>query len=108
MVSELIDALISADKRKKLLPNTRMCLDGLSTRKQQVAALVIEGAGNKAIANRLNISEATVKAHVTSIFRRFNVSRRLDLARSFESAPPDRQPESVPLPVADNPKSNRP
>jgi DNA-binding NarL/FixJ family response regulator len=108
MVSELIGAMVSADKHRKLLPKAKMSLDGLSARKQQVAALVIEGAGNKAIADRLNISEATVKAHITSIFRQFSVSRRLDLARLFEPSQPDRRPDSAPPPTEANPKSNRP
>lgn len=107
IVSELIDEMVSADKRKKLLPRAKMSLDGLSPRKQQIAALVVEGIINKEIANRLNISEATVKAHVTGIFRQLKVSRRLDLARLFESVSPDRRPDSAPAPTECNPKSNR-
>ena len=48
-----------------------MSLEGLSPRRRQIAALVVEAARNKEIANRLNISEAAVKApsgrHVSKI-----------------------------------------
>ena len=107
MVSELIDEMVSAGKHKKLLPKAKMNLDGLSTRKQQVAALVIEGAGNKAIANRLNITEATVKAHVTGIFRRFKVSRRLDLERLFAAVQLDGPTPALSTLTGTIPRSNR-
>ena len=58
-----------------------MSLDKLSPRQRQIAALVVEAARNKDIANRLNISEAAVKAHLGAMFRKFNLSTRLELAR---------------------------
>jgi len=39
-----------------------------------------EGDSNKVIANKLNISDRTVKAHLTSIFRKTGVKDRLHLA----------------------------
>ena len=36
------------------------------------------GAGNKAIAEDLSISENTVKTHVANIFQKFDVSGRAD------------------------------
>jgi DNA-binding CsgD family transcriptional regulator len=42
--------------------------------------LAIEGASNKEIAGRLGVSEATVKAHLTGIFRQLQLSGRLQLA----------------------------
>ena len=83
IVSELVEEMISTDNRRRFVPTGNISFDGLSPRKRQIAALVVEGTINKEIANRLNISEATVKSHVTGIFRRFKVSRRLDLERLF-------------------------
>ena len=60
-----------------------MSLEGLSPRRRQIAALVVEAARNKEIANRLNISEAAVKAHLGAMFRKFNLATRLELARLF-------------------------
>ena len=52
----------------------------LSGREREVAGMVREGKNNKRIALILNISERTVKAHLTSIFRKLNISDRLQLA----------------------------
>jgi DNA-binding NarL/FixJ family response regulator len=49
---------------------------GLSKREREVLALVAEGLPNKRIAQRLEISEKTVKAHLTQVFRRIGVSDR--------------------------------
>jgi DNA-binding NarL/FixJ family response regulator len=52
----------------------------LTPREQQVAEMVANGALNKQIAFGMNITERTVKAHLTSIFRKLNLSDRLQLA----------------------------
>lgn len=53
---------------------------GLSSREREVLALVAEGLPNKLIARRLEISEKTVKAHLTSIFRTIGVDDRTQAA----------------------------
>jgi DNA-binding NarL/FixJ family response regulator len=50
----------------------------LSEREQQVLALLAEGAPNKEAAMRLQITERTVKAHVTSIFNKLGVNSRAE------------------------------
>jgi DNA-binding NarL/FixJ family response regulator len=50
---------------------------GLSPREREVLTLVAEGLPNKQIGRRLEISEKTVKAHLTSIFRAIGVSDRM-------------------------------
>lgn len=52
----------------------------LSKRERDVADLIKTGESNKAIAARLNISERTVKAHLTSIFNKLEIPDRLHLA----------------------------
>ncbi|WP_265947899.1 response regulator transcription factor [Dechloromonas sp. A34] len=52
----------------------------LSERECQVARLVAGGASNKEIANQLEISERTVKAHLTSIFEKLSLRDRLQLS----------------------------
>jgi DNA-binding NarL/FixJ family response regulator len=52
----------------------------LTEREREVLALVAEGEPNKLIARRLEISEATVKAHLTSVFRRLGVTSRTEAA----------------------------
>lgn len=53
---------------------------GLSAREREVLALVVEGLPNKLIARRLEISEKTVKAHLTSVFRTIGVDDRTQAA----------------------------
>jgi len=52
-------------------------LDALSEREREVLTLVAEGLPNKQIARRLEITEKTVKAHLTSIFRAIGVNDRM-------------------------------
>ena len=42
--------------------------------------LVVEGLPNKLIARRLDISEKTVKAHLTSVFKQIGVTDRTQAA----------------------------
>ncbi len=52
----------------------------LTRREREVLALVGEGLPNKRIARRLEISEKTVKAHLTRVFERIGVSDRTQAA----------------------------
>ncbi|WP_343867322.1 response regulator transcription factor [Caenispirillum bisanense] len=54
----------------------------LTARQRDVLALVLEGLSNREIATRFNLSEATVKAHVTAILRAYNVTSRAKLIRA--------------------------
>lgn len=52
----------------------------LTPREQEVATLVGGGASNKQIARALNISDRTVKAHLTTTFQKLGITDRLHLA----------------------------
>jgi DNA-binding NarL/FixJ family response regulator len=52
----------------------------LSPREHDVLALLVQGMPNRLIARRLQISEKTVKAHLTSIFRQLGVADRTQAA----------------------------
>jgi DNA-binding NarL/FixJ family response regulator len=52
----------------------------LTPREQEVLALLADGLPNKLIARRLDISEKTVKAHLTNIFHRIGVTDRTQAA----------------------------
>lgn len=54
--------------------------EGLTSREQDVLRLVVEGMTNKAIANRLNLAEDTVKKHVQSLIAKLKVSDRTQAA----------------------------
>ena len=52
----------------------------LTQREYEVITLIADGMNNKDIADRLFISEKTVKNHVSNIFRKINVSDRTQAA----------------------------
>jgi DNA-binding NarL/FixJ family response regulator len=59
---------------------TRRETVSLTDREREVLLLVRGGLANKQIARKLEISERTVKAHLTSIFQRLGVSDRTQAA----------------------------
>lgn len=61
-----------------LEPEHELALEALSGREIEVLALMAQGLPNKSIANRLNISEHTVKFHVSSILSKLGASSRTD------------------------------
>ncbi|MCK9607454.1 MAG: response regulator transcription factor [Methylomonas sp.] len=67
---------LTLEEREKL---TRMS-KSLSAREIEVANMIRLGENNRCIAEAMNISERTVKAHLSSIFRKFEVDDRLRLA----------------------------
>jgi two-component system NarL family response regulator len=52
----------------------------LTGREREIAALIGDGHSNKQIARQLAITERTVKAHLTEIFRKLGIADRLKLA----------------------------
>ena len=54
--------------------------EALSEREREVLTMVAEGLPNKVIAQRLAISEKTVKAHLTSVYRQIGVTDRTQAA----------------------------
>ena len=52
----------------------------LTGRERETLRLIVEGNANKGIAQKLSVSEDTVKHHLTSIFDKTGVSSRLELA----------------------------
>ena len=55
-------------------------LDGMTAREREVLALLSAGLPNKIIARRLEITETTVKAHLTRIYRHLGVDDRTQAA----------------------------
>lgn len=55
-------------------------LPELTQREREIARMVASGDSNKVIARKLNITDRTVKAHLTTVFQKLNVRDRLQLA----------------------------
>jgi DNA-binding NarL/FixJ family response regulator len=64
----------------KIDETAEILLAGLSNRELQIAGLVAEGMHNNEIGDQLEISERTVKAHLSSIYAKTKTKGRLSLA----------------------------
>jgi two-component system nitrate/nitrite response regulator NarL len=61
-------------------PSPMNSLRGLSPREQEILQALVTGASNKLIANRLGITEATVKVHLKTLLRKIDVNNRTQAA----------------------------
>jgi DNA-binding NarL/FixJ family response regulator len=75
LLSSFVDSILrTGSKRRNSNWSTR-----LSQRETQVLDLLLDNQSNKEIAVKLNISERTVKFHVSNVLTKFGVHRRADL-----------------------------
>jgi DNA-binding NarL/FixJ family response regulator len=58
----------------------------LSAREQEIVHLIVGGLSNLEAANRLGITEATVKAHLTRIFQKLALRGRTQLAARYHGS----------------------
>jgi two-component system, NarL family, nitrate/nitrite response regulator NarL len=61
-------------------PNPLNSVRGLSPREQETLQALVTGASNKMIANKLGITEATVKVHLKTLLRKIDVHNRTQAA----------------------------
>ena len=59
-------------------------LTALTARESEIALAVCDGNSNRRIAEMLGISEATVKTHLTNIFRKLEVEDRMGLVLTLK------------------------
>ena len=77
---ELTAALIKNTEKTSLNSYAKTLIDARLTEKEKEALyLVLTGLTNDAIAQKLDITTRTVKAHVSSIFSKLHVSDRISL-----------------------------
>jgi DNA-binding NarL/FixJ family response regulator len=62
-------------------------LNSLTSREVMVAEQVARGASNREIAEALEITERTVKAHLSAIFEKLEVRDRVQLALRMNNIP---------------------
>ena len=62
---------------------TEVLKAGLTRREEEIVRLVVQGYSNKRISSELYITEKTVKAHMTSTFKKLSVHSRLELALKY-------------------------
>jgi DNA-binding NarL/FixJ family response regulator len=77
-VTDLAAALYNANRES--MPSVAQNVFRMTPREKQIVAAVVAGYTNRDIAEKLSISDQTVKNHLTSIFDKVGVSSRLELA----------------------------
>lgn len=78
MIADVITNITRGQFKKKADPEAEK-IRQLSEREREVVTLIGLGLKNKQIADKLSISEVTVRHHLTSIYSKLNVSDRLEL-----------------------------
>jgi DNA-binding CsgD family transcriptional regulator len=63
------------------LPPRPVLIESLTPREHEVLALVADGLRNRQIAERLGITEHTVKFHLASVFGKLSATSRTDAVR---------------------------
>jgi DNA-binding NarL/FixJ family response regulator len=76
--SDTIESLLPLKESSVRQKETANPVQALTPREIEVLDMLGSGLGNKAIAKRLNISDHTVKFHVSSIFQKLSVSTRTE------------------------------
>ena len=69
-----------ARAKEKAIADSEKLLAGLTKREREIANLVGQGQSNLEIAANLNITERTVKAHLSSVYEKTKTGSRLNLA----------------------------
>ncbi len=78
MQRHILDSYARA--KEKAASNSGKILKTLTNREREIADLVAQGQSNLEIAFNLDISERTVKAHLSSIYEKTKTGSRLNLA----------------------------
>ncbi len=73
------------DLARASIPNV-VHLEKLTNREREIALAVAEGKNNKLIAEERNISERTVKTHLTHIFKKLDIKDRVSLVVYLKQA----------------------
>jgi two-component system, NarL family, nitrate/nitrite response regulator NarL len=76
VLSGFVDSVLAGSHSRRLKVDASA---DLSRREQEVLNSLLENLANKEIGNKLNISERTVKFHVSNLLNKFGVRRRADL-----------------------------
>jgi DNA-binding NarL/FixJ family response regulator len=77
-VANLVKALQELMAKAAAVPERKTY--GLTPRELEVVTCIVEGCSNRDIAKQFNISEETVKRHLSNVFDKTGVSTRLELA----------------------------
>jgi DNA-binding NarL/FixJ family response regulator len=83
MTSEIARMVVEAFQKKPAAITT----DGLTQRESEILALLSEGLSNKEIADRVDISYDTVRAHLRHIYEKLHVRGRTEAVMMYLKTP---------------------
>ena len=86
MMSKLVASLRHQDAPPGDQNDPARLAERLSPREREIVQLIAKGLSNKLIARELDIAETTVKIHVQHIFKKLELSSRLQVALFASSA----------------------
>ena len=76
VLSRFVDSILTSSQTRRMRSDSPA---DLSKREQEVLNGLLENLANKELADRLHISERTIKFHVSNLLAKFGVRRRADL-----------------------------
>jgi DNA-binding NarL/FixJ family response regulator len=79
--ARIVEALLHARRTRE-----ESGLDTLTTREQEILALIAEGWSNEAIAARLVITKRAVERHINAIFWKLELGDSADVSRRVKAA----------------------
>ncbi|MDP4537434.1 response regulator transcription factor [Alkalimonas collagenimarina] len=90
IMSELVDEVLQQRFNQGFDPEALSAIQLLTKQEKKIIQLVADGSRNKEVAMALNISAHTVKAHLSSIFRKTKSRNRVELLRWIQQSSPSR------------------
>jgi len=81
VAAQIIEKLLEVRRRRE-----ESGLDTLTSREQEILALIAEGWSNEAIASRLFITKRAVERHINSIFWKLELGDSADVSRRVKAA----------------------
>ena len=79
--AQIVEALLEVRRRRE-----ESGLDTLTSREQEILALIAEGWSNEAIASRLVITKRAVERHINAIFWKLELGDSADVSRRVKAA----------------------
>ena len=70
--------IIVTEHKPGVINDEKLQLSGLSKREAEILLLIYDGLSNQQIADKLFLSENTIKKHVSNIFQKLGVERRTE------------------------------
>lgn len=84
---ELAEDLRQVSGESVAIWNSIIRLGGLSSRQKEIIVLIKDGFSTKQIAERLGLTESTVKNHLSSAYKKIGVKSRTELVRNLYQKP---------------------